>query len=118
MIILFFGDHNASFGNKVNKLVFDSSIEYECTRQYMTPFFIYDNKKTIERFIDGISANFLSLELLKSANLPFDLLHEMLYDIYKEYPIYNYHKRKSVTDSMLTKIPIDQYIRLEREYLA
>lgn len=118
VIILFFGDHNASFGNEINKLVFDNNIDYECTRQYMTPFFIYDNKKSNDRFIDGISANFLSLELLKSANLPFDALHKMLNDIYNQYPIYNYHKRKSIADNKLSKIPVDKYFMLERNYLA
>ena len=118
VILLFFGDHNASFGSEINKCIYDNNIEYECTRQYMTPFFIFDNKCASDKFIDGISANFLSIELLKSANLPFDLLHQILNKIYVEYPIYNYHKRKSATDNKLSKIPIDEYIKLEREYLA
>ena len=118
VIILFFGDHNASFGNEINELVFDNNIEYECTRQYMTPFFIYDNKKNCDRFIDGISANFLSIELLKSANLPFDNLHEMLNEIYIQYPVYNYHKRRSIISNKLSKIPMDKYFILEREYLS
>lgn len=118
VIILFFGDHNASFGNDINKYIYDDNIEYECTRQYITPFFIYDNKNDYDKFIDGISANFLSIELLKCANLPFDLLHNIIDEIYEQYPIYNYHKRKSALDNKLSKIPIDKYIKLERDYLS
>ena len=118
VIILFFGDHNASFGNDINKYIYDDNIEYECTRQYITPFFIYDNKNDYDKFIDGISANFLSIELLKCANLPFDSLHNIIDEIYEQYPIYNYHKRKSALDNKLSKIPIDKYIKLERDYLS
>ena len=82
VIILFFGDHNASFSTDLNKIIYDMSFDYECTNAYITPLFIYNNKKNIERNINGISANFLSLELLKEANLPFDMIHVYLNNIF------------------------------------
>ena len=75
VILLFFGDHNASFGTSINKMVYDMSFDYECTDAYVTPFFIYDNKNNKERIVDGVSANFLSIELLNAANLPLDMIH-------------------------------------------
>lgn len=117
VIVLFFGDHNASFGNELNKVLYDTNIEYECTNAYETPFFIYDNKFPEEKFIDGISANFLSLELLKKANLPFDALHNLLNEIYEQYPIYNFHKMKVRKSNILNNISNDKFMTLEREYL-
>ena len=117
VIILFFGDHNASFGTEINKIVYEQGLNYECTNAYMTPFFIYDNKNKKEEFIDAISANFLSIELLKKANLPLDVLHDMLNELYKEYSVYNYHKALKRDDNKLYDIPYDKFMRLEKEYL-
>ena len=117
VIILFFGDHNASFGSKINELVYDDSTFYECTNAYETPFFIYDNKKSEDKYIDGVSANFLSLELLNAADLPKDNLHLLLDKVYKEKSVYNYHKMKTRDSDELYDIPHDTYFKLEREYL-
>ena len=117
VILLFFGDHNASFGTEINKLLYDDSLEYECTNAYMTPFLIYDNKNRRDRFINDISANFLSLELLKSAKLPLDIIHEMLNSIYRNYTVYNFHKAKNRRDKKLYDVPMDRFMKLEREYL-
>ena len=117
VIILFFGDHNASFGTEINKIVYEQGLNYECTNAYMTPFFIYDNKNRREEFIDAISVNFLSIELLKKANLPLDALHDMLNELYKEYSVYNYHKALKRDDNKLCDIPYDKFMRLEKEYL-
>ena len=117
VIILFFGDHNASFGTEINKMVYDDNINYECSNAYVTPFFIYDNRDRNERYIEEISANFLSLELLKKANLPLDVLHQMLDEIYSKYSVYNYHKAKKRSDKKPYDIPIDGFMNLEREYL-
>lgn len=117
VILLFFGDHNASFGTEMNKLLYDDSLEYECTNAYMTPFLIYDNKNRHDRYIKEVSANFLSLELLKSAKLPLDVTHEMLNSIYRNYSVYNFHKAKNRRDKKLYDIPIDRFMKLEKEYL-
>jgi phosphoglycerol transferase MdoB-like AlkP superfamily enzyme len=117
VIILFFGDHNASFGTEINKIVYDQGLNYECSNAYMTPFFIYDNKNRKDEYIDAISANFLSIELLKRANLPFDILHDMLNDLYKKYSVYNYHKALKRDDDKLCDIPNDKFMKLEKEYL-
>lgn len=117
VIILFFGDHNASFGSEINKIVYEQELSYECSNAYMTPFFIYDNKNRKDEYIDAISANFLSIELLKKANLPFDILHDMLNEQYSEYSVYNYHKAMKRDDNKLYDIPYDKFMRLEKEYL-
>ena len=117
VIILFFGDHNASFGTDINKHIFGSNIEYECTDAYRTPFFIYDNKTKEDNFVEGVSANFLSLLLLDKAGLPYDEVHKILNTIYKDYPVYNYHKRRRRESGELSYIPSDSYMELERIYL-
>ena len=119
VIILFFGDHNASFGNEINKFVYDDVLDYECTNAYVTPLFIFDNKNKNKKddFINEISANFLSLELLKRANLPLDDVHQMIDEIYKKYSVYNFHKVKSRDDDSLYDIPMDKFMMYEREYL-
>lgn len=117
VMLLFFGDHNASFGTEINKIVYEDDLNYECTNAYVTPFFIYDNKNKKDDFIDEISANFLSLELLKRANLPLDYVHQMIDEIYKKYSVYNFHKAKSRKDGVLYDIPIDKFMMYERKYL-
>ena len=117
VILLFFGDHNASFGTDINKLLYKNDLEYECTDAYETPFFIYDNKNRFDEYIKETSANFLSLELLKKAKLPLDVLHKMLNDIYKEYSVYNYHKAKRRKEGQICDIPFDKFMILEKEYL-
>ena len=117
VIILFFGDHNASFGNEINKVLYDDNINYACSNAYKTPFFIYDNKKMIDDYIDEVSANFLSLELLKVANLPYDMWHEVLNEVYKNYSVYNYHMMKDRDNKNVCNIKFDRYMKLERKYL-
>ncbi|MBP3201402.1 MAG: LTA synthase family protein [Lachnospiraceae bacterium] len=117
VVLLFFGDHNASFGSSINSLVYDTNFNYECSNAYVTPFFIYNNFEKNNRAIEGISANFLSLELLKSAHLPFDDVHILMDSIYKEYSVYNFHKRKKVNDGELCDINFDRLMEFEEEYL-
>ena len=118
VILLFFGDHNASFGTDLNKMVYDMDFDYECTNAYATPFFIYNNRKNNDKVIDGVSANFLSIELFKEANLPLDMIHKYLDSIYKEYDVYNYHKMRSRKDKKKYDIKNDKLAKYEREYLS
>ena len=117
VVILFFGDHNASFGTEINKLVYENKCEYECTNAYRTPFFICDNMSSESNYIESISANFLSIELLKKANLPMDAMHLLANKVYKEYSTYNYHKMLSKKDNKLYDIKNDLYMKLEKGYL-
>lgn len=116
-LILFFGDHNASFGTDINKILYNNSINYECTNAYATPFFIYDNKNKNDEYIDSVSANFLSLELLKKAGLPLDTIHTILDEVYNEYSTYNFHKMKNKSTGKISYIEDNNYTFLEREYL-
>lgn len=117
VVVLFFGDHNASFGTDINKRVFDNNFDYECKNAYATPFFIYNNKKKNSKTIEGVSANFLSLELFKDAALPFDDLHYLLDSVYQDYNIYSYHKMKKRSDNKLYDISYNMLTRFEEEYL-
>ena len=117
VVLLFFGDHNASFGTKINSIVYDMSLKYECTNAYVTPFFIYNNLENKNVRIDGISANFLSIEVLKSANLPFDDIHSLMNKVYNEYDVYNFHKRRRFNDKELCEIKYDFLMKYEEEYL-
>lgn len=117
VVLLFFGDHNASFGTNINKIVYDNNFNYECTNTYVTPFFIYNNKRDNNKQISGISANFLSLELLKEAELPFDDLHQLLNSVYENYNIYNFHKMKKCDEDKILDIPFDDLMMYEKEYL-
>lgn len=117
VIILFFGDHNASFGTSLNKKYFGNNAQYEFGNAYKTPFMIYDNKKKNNERIDAISANFLSLELLKAANIKYDDFHVLLDDVYKKYSAYNFHKALMRKEKTIVEIPDDMYMKYEREYL-
>ena len=117
VVFLFFGDHNASFGTDINKLVFDNNYDYECTNAYVTPFFIYNNKSVNNKQIKGVSANFLSLELLNEVGLPYDDVHQLLDSVYKNYSIYNFHKMKKRNDDIVLDIPYDDLMKYEKEYL-
>ena len=117
VVLLFFGDHNASFGTDINKLVFDNNYDYECTNAYVTPFFIYNNKSDNNKQIKGVSANFLSLELLNEVGLPYDDVHQLLDSVYKNYSIYNFHKMKKRDDDVILDIPYDDLMKYEKEYL-
>lgn len=117
VILLFFGDHNASFSTSLNKQIYGMSFDYECSNAYVTPFFIYNNKKSIDRNVEAVSANFLSIELLNEAGLPFDMLHKYLDSIYKDYDVFNYHKMRNRHDKKKSDIKIDELNKYEREYL-
>lgn len=117
VILLFFGDHNASFGTKINSIIYDTSLDYECSDAYITPFFIYNNYEKTDKKIEGISANFLSLELLKNANMPLDDIHILMDSFYKDYRVYSFHKRKNVLDGKLYDISYDRLTEFEEEYL-
>ena len=65
----------------------------------------------------GVSANFLSLELLNEVGLPYDDVHQLLDSIYKNYSIYNFHKMKGPNDDTMFDIPYDDLMKYEKEYL-
>lgn len=118
VILVFFGDHNPSFGTNINKRIYDNHKEYEFTNTYKVPFLIYDNKKKEDRFIEAISPNFLSLELLKKGNFPYDMLHNILNNLYVKYPSFNFHKMKVGNTLVFKDIDAKEYLILEREYLT
>lgn len=117
VVILFFGDHNASFGTDLNRRFFDCPFNYEFSNAYYTPFFIFDNKNNVDKYIEVTSANFLSLELIKTAGLPMDKFHNFLNDIYNEYCAFNYHKCLNRNNKIISNIDIDSLKLIEKIYL-
>ena len=54
---------------------------------YVTPFFIWTNYDIEEKEIGAISSNYLALEILKAANIPYSGYYSLLEKIYNEYPV-------------------------------
>ena len=111
VIICFFGDHNASFSPSMNKRYYDISKNYEGKNVYETPFFIYDNKNKKDENIKQISANFLSLELIKRAGLELTDYYKLLDSIYERVYYMNFHKEKLRNDNLMYYID-----NIEKEY--
>ncbi len=118
VIVCFFGDHNASFGTKFNKLIYDTDIKYAGTDAYKTPVFIYDNKHEANIKIGSTSPNFLSNDILKAANMPFDFIHEFMEELHKRIEFMNYHTSFMMESSdRKTKELLKQYQYMNNEYL-
>ena len=132
VLICFFGDHNASFGTRLNKKYYYNGFYYEGSNVYKTPFFIYDNKILNDEFIDCISDNLLSTVLLKKAHLPLDEHQTKISKLYDMVEYMNYHKLKirNVDELLLfdevenhinidsnTKKTISDYLKMQKEYL-
>lgn len=117
VIILFFGDHNASFGTDLNRRFFNCPMNYEFSDAYYTPFFIFDNKNNKNKYVEMTSANFLSLELLKEAGLPMDMWHNYLDEINQKYSAFNYHKCFNRNDRTINDIDFENLYTVQKVYL-
>lgn len=118
VILCFFGDHNASFESKFNKMIYDTNINYGGTNAYKTPVFIYDNRHKADIKIGNTSANFLSNDILKAANMPFDYIHEFMEELHKRVSFMNFHNSflRECSD-IKTKDLLKQYQFMNNEYL-
>ena len=117
VILSVFGDHNPSFGNTLNRILYDDDVSYEGTNAYRTPFFIYDNQRELNENVSEISANFLSLEILNAAGMPMDALHNTLNTMYRKVSYVNFHKQKFRSLDEPTYIDNKMYLELKEQYL-
>lgn len=90
IVLLFFGDHNASFGKGTNNEVFKVPDKYQFSNAYEVPFFIYDNKKKLSSKSIMTSPNFLAKLLVETAKLPLDYDLHMMSKISKDIIANNY----------------------------
>lgn len=92
-VILMFGDHMPALDTRFyedlyGKSLSDLSIE-EMQRQYITPFILWANYDIDEKYIDKISANYLSTLLLNTINEQLTGYNKFLQDLCEKYPVIN-----------------------------
>lgn len=92
-VILMFGDHwprlNNSFINAMaNQADAENALEKN-QNKYVTPFVIWANYDIEEAQIEKLSANYLSVLLLKTAGIPLDEYQTFLDELSKRVPVIN-----------------------------
>lgn len=119
VIICFFGDHNASFSSDINKKIYDMSSDIDNNNAFSTPFFIYDNKNKKDEYIDKISTNFLSLELIKRTGFNMTEYYNFLNSIYDKVYYMSFHKEKMRKDNAICFINENEksYMSLKNYFL-
>lgn len=92
-MIVFFGDHQPPLPNDFYADLYgkelDSRTAEEVMIQYETPFFIWTNYEMPSEENVKISLNYLLLEVLERAGIPFTEYQTFLYDLKEELPIIN-----------------------------
>lgn len=92
-IIVMFGDHQPKLNNNFYEDMYGKSLENltleEIQRKYTVPFIIWANYDIEEKYLDKISANYLSTILLEVANLPLPQYNKFLKNEYIEMPVIN-----------------------------
>lgn len=90
-VICMFGDHFPKIEDEFYSLLYGKSTS-ELTAEerqlmYATPMIIWTNYDIEEGYIEKISANYLSLEVLKAANIELEGYYSLLNDVYEIYPV-------------------------------
>lgn len=128
VLFLMFGDHLPGLPSTFyNELLGKDGTDYPwCTELYETPYLFWANYDVdFEDVPDVISANFLSVYLLKFAGMELTPYYQFLYDLSKQYPVvsksaiidsdgkqYEYDKKSSCYDD-LHKYELIQYSILQ-----
>lgn len=90
-VICMFGDHQPKIENEFYSLLYGKDIselsEEELQLMYVTPMIIWANYDIEEKFIEKISTNYLTIEILQAANIELEGYYAVLNDIYEEYPV-------------------------------
>lgn len=126
-LICMFGDHMPKIESEFYSLLYGEKggelTQAEKQKKYITPVIIWANYDIEEKFIDKISANFLSLEILKAANIDLEGYWSLLNDVYEEYPVLsipgtidaegNYYTTEDVKEEEMIRLQRSiQYYRL------
>lgn len=87
-MIIIYGDHQPMLGSNVDDWLLkrEQSIG-ENLEKYRVPFLIWTNYEIEETFYDGISANYLPMLILKSANIELPSYYVFLENLMKMYPV-------------------------------
>lgn len=119
VILCVFGDHNAGFGTDTNKKYYDNNDTYEGSNAYITPYFIFDNKKCDDTVVETTSINFLANHILKAAKIKLDKWQQFISDLNDKVDYMNWHKLKfkNIENMDYIDINLQQYLYYQNEYL-
>lgn len=92
-VIVLFGDHQPAIEKEFLEVLYGKSLDSlnleEMQRQYTVPFLIWANYDIEERYIENISANYLSTLLMEIAGIELTEYNKFLNNLYLEYPVIN-----------------------------
>ena len=90
-LICMFGDHMPRIEPEFYSLLYGKEeselTESEKQQKYITPLIIWTNYDIEEKYLEKISANFLTLEILKAANIDIEGYWSVLNEVYEKYPV-------------------------------
>lgn len=85
-MIIFYGDHQPSLSSQTEAWLSGDSGSRNLSR-YITPFMIWTNYDIEERYIDKISANYLSSLVMETANIELPIYNQFLMRLFEIYPV-------------------------------
>ena len=87
-MIIMYGDHQPSLGYDSDYFLFPRSGQPETDlKKYITPFVIWANYDIEDKYIEKLSANYLSSYILKAGNFEMTPYQEFLYQLSNQYPV-------------------------------
>ncbi len=92
-MIVMWGDHQPSVHDEFYEKLYGKDLDdltlEELQKKYQVPFLIWTNYDIDEKEIEGLSANYLSSYVLKTAGLEMTPYQRYLYDLSKKIPVIN-----------------------------
>ena len=120
-MIVFFGDHQPPLGNKFYTSLYgkklDSRTTEEVLEQYTTPFFIWTNYDIPEQDNVIISANYLGLLAMKTANMPLTGYQKFLDDMHEELPVFSNIAAIDKDGNIIPRDSIDSFTSEQQEFI-
>ena len=87
-MIIMYGDHQPSLSADTESWLFSlNNTENNSLNRYVTPFMIWTNYDIEEKYIDKISANYLSSLILQTANIELPVYNKFLMYMFEKYPV-------------------------------
>lgn len=88
-MIIVYGDHQPALGDDTDEWLFGSNAGP--LSMFETPFLIWTNYPIESRNVGDMSANYLPMLILETANMPLPPYFLLLKDVYQEYPVITSH---------------------------
>ena len=111
-MIIMYGDHQPSLSTDTESWVFSSSTDEENKlNRYETPFMIWTNYDIESRYINKMSANYLSSLILQTANFELPVYNQFLLYMFEKYPVILTQGILDANDNFYTsyeEIPYDE----------